>query len=77
MAHRAALANITNMEMENAKHGTFGGNKLLNNKENVVEQVSKQRVHTECFVEKDEPMDIESPSHVTSLRSTGGGPSTV
>ena len=77
MDHRAALANITNMEVDNSKYGEFIKDQLLNNKENLIEQVSRQKIYLDSFVEEKEEereeeqelMETELPSYVSSLPS--------
>ena len=69
MAHRAALATITNIKADNAYHEKIAGKKEINNKENVVEKVAKHWEHIEIFKDEVEAMDIEIPIHVTSLPS--------
>jgi hypothetical protein len=69
MATRAALATITNIKADKAYHGKIAGKKQINNINNVVEQVEKQWGHIEIFKDEDEAMDIEIPSHITSLPS--------
>ena len=77
MDHRAALANITNMEVDNSKYGESIKDQLLNNKENLIEQVSRQKMYLDSFIvedeeereEEQEPMETELPSYVSPLPS--------
>ena len=77
MATRAAPATITNIKTYIAYHGKIAGKKETNKKENVVEKVAKHWEHIEIFKDEDEPMDIEIPSHISSLPSPRVGLSNV
>ena len=69
MSTRAALSTITNMEVENTRNEKP---RNMNNKENLMENVFKQKVQAETFEERgheEEPVEMEIPFHVTSLAS--------
>ena len=65
MVNRAALANISNIEIKNGKHAKNAGKRVVNNKDNFVEQVGNQFEYIDIYDDADEDdMDVEIPAHV-------------